>query len=144
MSRIRSRDTAPEMHIRKLLHNAGFRFRLHRKDLPGRPDIVLPKWKAVIDVRGCYWHAHGCGLFQQPKQNSSFWSAKLTGNVRRDAANAEKLQKLGWRHLIIWECALRGRDRLDDPRLIERMSCWLRGSEDAGSIPNAGQNQPVH
>lgn len=138
MSRIRSRDTKPEIQVRRLLHAAGFRFRLHRKDLPGRPDIVLPKWKAVIDVRGCYWHAHGCHLFQQPKQNREFWSPKLAKNVDRDASNARKLTEAGWRHLIVWECALRGKHKTGETELSSQISRWIRGAEPAGSIPKRG------
>ena len=129
MSRIRSRDTKPEVQVRRLLHRAGFRYRLHRKDLPGSPDIVLPKWRAVIDVRGCYWHAHGCHLFQKPAQNSEFWQSKLQANVARDRRNAGRLKELGWRHLIIWECALRGRRKHEERELIAEIGQWIRSNE---------------
>lgn len=134
MSRIRSRDTKPEMQIRSLLHGAGLRFRLHRKDLPGRPDIVLPKWRAVIDVRGCYWHAHRCHLFQEPQQNSEFWQAKLQANAARDLRNADQLAKLGWRHLIVWECSLRGKRRIEDGELVTKIANWLRSGEPSSVI----------
>lgn len=136
MSRIRSRDTKPEMLIRSLLHKSGFRFRLHRKDLPGRPDIVLPKWLAVIDVRGCYWHAHGCHLFQKPQQNAEFWQTKLQANSARDFENADRLANLGWRHLIIWECSLRGKRKIEDRQLAGRIDHWLRAGEPSGVIPS--------
>lgn len=134
MSRIRSRDTKPEREVRSLLHAAGFRFRLHRKDLPGRPDIVLSKWHAVIDVRGCFWHAHSCHLFQQPRQNSGFWLPKLAGNRDRDRRNALRLTELGWRHLIIWECALRPPTKLSREVLIERLGAWIRDGPVSGEI----------
>lgn len=135
MSRIRSRDTKPELLIRSLLHRAGFRFRLHRKDLPGRPDIVLPKWRAVIDVRGCYWHAHGCHLFQKPQQNSEFWRSKLQANVDRDLRNALALERLGWRHLVIWECALRGKNKLGLDALDRTITEWIHSDRYLGEFP---------
>lgn len=125
MAKIRSRDTTPELQIRRLLHAAGLRFRLHRRDLPGTPDIVLPKYKAVVDVRGCYWHAHDCHLFRQPAQNAEFWKRKLTDNLERDLRNDDALAGLGWRQLIVWECALKGRSRLEPQQLRSDVLNWL-------------------
>ena len=108
MSRIRGRDTQPELIVRRGLHRAGLRFRLHRRDLPGRPDIVLPKYNAVVFVNGCFWHRHkGCHLAYIPKSRGEFWSAKFATNVARDRNSARKLRKLGWRVFVIWECKLR-------------------------------------
>jgi DNA mismatch endonuclease, patch repair protein len=105
MAAIRSRDTKPEKAVRSLLHSLGFRFRLHRKDLPGKPDIVLPKHRTVIFVHGCFWHCHDCkeGLVVA-RTRADFWAAKRQGNVARDANNVIALEKAGWRVLIIWEC----------------------------------------
>ena len=105
MSRIRSKNTKPEMIVRSALHKMGYRFRLHRKDLPGTPDIVLPKYKTVIFVHGCFWHRHrGCKNCSTPKSRTSFWSRKFQDNVERDKTYAEKLTGLGWQVIVIWEC----------------------------------------
>ena len=105
MSRIKGSNTAPERLVRSLLHRMGYRFRLHRKDLPGRPDIVLPKFETVILVHGCYWHRHtGCRFAYTPKSNTDFWNAKFKENVRRDAVQFRQLTDLGWRVMIVWEC----------------------------------------
>lgn len=105
MSRIRSKDTTPERIVRSFLHRNGFRFRLHVKDLPGTPDIVLPKYKTVIEVRGCYWHRHeGCKYAYMPKTRVEFWQRKFAENVSRDEQTEQALKKLGWRVIVIWEC----------------------------------------
>src|SRR5690349_20569113 len=107
MRQITGKDTLPELSVRRLLHRMGLRFRLHRKDLPGNPDIVLPRWKTVVFVHGCFWHAHDCrrgGARHQPKSNADYWQRKLDRNTRRDAEHAAKLSQLGWRLLIVWEC----------------------------------------
>lgn len=105
MSRIRSNDTKPEMVVRSFLHKNGFRFRLHAKDLPGHPDIVLPKYKTVVEVRGCFWHQHPkCKVASKPASNTEYWQAKLSRNVKRDKQNARELEKLGWRLIVVWEC----------------------------------------
>lgn len=110
MSGIRRRDTKPELLVRRHLHSAGFRYRLDARDLPGRPDIVLPKWRTAVFVHGCFWHGHaGCGLFRVPKTRTEWWSAKITANVGRDHAAVETLLELGWRVAVVWECALRAR-----------------------------------
>jgi len=107
MSRIRGADTKPELVVRSALHRAGFRFRLHGRSLPGRPDIVLPKYGTVIFVHGCFWHRHGCRLASEPRTRRDFWRAKFAANVARDSRNARALRALGWRVLTVWECALR-------------------------------------
>jgi DNA mismatch endonuclease, patch repair protein len=105
MSQIRGRNTTPEMIVRSLLHRMGYRFRLHGKKLPGRPDVVLPKYKTVIFVHGCFWHRHrGCKNATTPTNNRGFWVAKLEGNAARDKVHARSLRKLGWRVLVVWEC----------------------------------------
>lgn len=108
MSRVRSTDTKPEMVVRKWLHSQGFRFRLHRNDLPGKPDIVLPRFKTVILVNGCFWHQHpGCRKATLPASNRDFWTEKLGRNVERDNQNKKKLTDLGWRVIEVWECELK-------------------------------------
>lgn len=134
MAAVLSANTGPEMIVRRLLHNAGFRYRLHRRDLPGTPDLTLSKWNAVIEVQGCFWHAHNCDLFRQPKKNAAFWSGKLRVNVERDQRNATAIAELGMRRLVVWECALKGRSKLKPDVLLARLTDWLGGSEPLGEI----------
>jgi DNA mismatch endonuclease, patch repair protein len=108
MAAVRSRDTTPEKFVRSLLHRLGYRFRLHRKDLPGRPDIVLPRHRAVVFVHGCFWHAHRCKAGDRlPATNTEFWRNKRNENVIRDRAAIGRLPKLGWHVLVVWECETR-------------------------------------
>lgn len=104
MAGIRGKDTKPEMLVRRALHKAGFRYRLHVKDLPGRPDIVLPKYRTVIFVHGCFWHGHDCKHFKWPKTRAEFWRKKIEGNVTRDRIAVSELERRGWRVITIWEC----------------------------------------
>nr|WP_249779344.1 very short patch repair endonuclease [Bradyrhizobium sediminis] len=127
MSGIRGKNTKPELTLRKGLHAKGFRFRLHAK-MPGRPDMVFPKWKAVIFAHGCFWHGHGCHLFKWPTSRAEFWRLKITGNVERDADNIRKLVGMGWRVGIVWECALKGKTRLDSTRALKLCSDWLKSN----------------
>jgi DNA mismatch endonuclease (patch repair protein) len=113
MSRIRGKDTKPEIAVRSMLHRLGYRFRLHRNDLPGRPDIVLPSRKTIILVHGCYWHRHpGCRYAYSPKSRVDFWEKKFSENIARDRRNMDELQSIGWRALVVWECELREPDEL--------------------------------
>ena len=116
MAGVRTRHTAPEIAVRRALHSRGFRFRLHRRDLPGRPDIVLVRHKTAVFVHGCFWH--GCTVCdrgtRRPKSNAGFWSAKLAANRDRDARNARDLAQLGWRVAVIWECETRNAERLSE------------------------------
>lgn len=108
MSNIKGRDTRPEIAVRRIAHGLGFRFRLYRNDLPGRPDLVFPRYRAVVFVHGCFWHRHrGCRYAYSPKTRVRFWTAKFRDNVARDRRNVNTLRKLGWRVLIIWECETR-------------------------------------
>jgi len=114
MSRIRSKDTKPEITVRSALHRLGFRFRLHRRDLPGNPDIVLPRHQAVIFVHGCFWHRHrNCPLAYKPKTRKAFWTSKFDGNVQRDRRNRTALRKAGWKVLVIWECESQSPGKLE-------------------------------
>ena len=109
MSAIKSKNTKPEIAVRKLLHSMGYRFRLHRKDLPGSPDIVLPKYKTVIFVHGCFWHRHNnCKYATTPKTRKEFWENKFEENVKRDNLNQANLTLKGWKIIILWECQLKG------------------------------------
>ena len=115
LSRIRSKDTQPELAVRSLLHRLGYRFRVHRKDLPGRPDIVLPRHRKIILVHGCFWHGHTCRLASKPKSNEVYWSAKIEANRARDARNFDALVQQGWSVLELWECEVRRFEGLAEP-----------------------------
>ena len=127
MSGIRGKNTKPELILRKGLHARGFRYRLHAR-LPGRPDMVFPRLKAVLLVHGCFWHGHNCHLFKWPQSHNEFWRDKITGNVLRDAKSVEALRSAGWRVGIVWECALKGKTRLPEAHVIQKCSSWLRSS----------------
>lgn len=115
MSGIRGKNTKPEIIVRKLLFSAGYRYRLYRKDLPGTPDIVLPKYRCAIFVNGCFWHGHdNCPLFRLPKSNTDFWRTKIGDNISRDHEKYNSLLANGWRIVIVWECALKGAGRLPE------------------------------
>jgi DNA mismatch endonuclease, patch repair protein len=120
MSRIRGLNTAPEIRVRSILHRLGYRFRLHSKSLPGKPDIVLPKYKAVVLVHGCFWHRHGCKSTATPKSNTRFWQAKFESNVARDAAVHKQLRAFGWRVLTIWACKIK-----DEVKLKKQLGRFL-------------------
>lgn len=128
MSGIRGRNTHPEILVRSLLHASGFRFRLHVKNLPGKPDIVLPKYKAVVLVHGCFWHGHGCRFFKWPTTRPEFWRTKIERNRENDGKAVAALVAGGWRVAIVWECALRTA-KLDRDALGYALSHWLKGSD---------------
>jgi len=107
MSRVKGKDTKPEMLIRRSLHRLGYRFRLHRKDLPGSPDIVLPKFRTAIFVNGCFWHGHDCPRGKRPASNTAFWNEKLNKNEERDQRNYQALKQLGWHVEVVWECEIK-------------------------------------
>ena len=125
MSGIRNKDTAPEMAIRKALHSRGFRYRTHVTYLPGKPDIVLPRFRAAILVHGCFWHGHDCSMFRLPGSRREFWKAKILQNRKRDANVRQRLYALGWRSLTIWECAIRGPEKRDFNQLVDDVATWL-------------------
>ena len=115
MSAIKSKNTKPEIKVRKILHSMGYRFRLHSKDLPGSPDIVLPKYKTVIFVHGCFWHRHeNCKYASTPKTRKEFWNKKFTENKKRDSEIQEKIKILDWRSVVIWECETKNMENLRD------------------------------
>lgn len=125
MAGIRAKDTRPEMILRRGLHARGFRFRLHDRRLPGSPDLVFPGRRAVIFVHGCFWHGHGCHLFRLPATRQEFWRTKIQGNQARDGIAQGALRAEGWRVLTIWECAVKGRERLPVETVLDRAADWL-------------------
>lgn len=130
MSGIKGKDTTPELLIRSGLHAMGYRFRLHAKDLPGRPDLVFRSRRAVIEVRGCFWHGHDCHLFQWPSTRKEFWREKIAGNIARDARNRDALLVQGWRVAEVWECQLKGKDRQPLENVLGRLAKFLEGEEE--------------
>lgn len=134
MSGIKGKDTNPERLVRGALHAQGLRFRLHVEDLPGRPDIVLPKYRAVIFVHGCFWHGHQCHLFKWPSSRQEFWSKKIHSNIERDNRDSVLLLESGWRVLRIWECALKGRKRLSADEIGMKTISWLGSAQSSGDI----------
>lgn len=139
MRSVKSKNTTPELLIRSMLHRLGFRFRLHRKDLPGSPDVVLPRYRTVIFVHGCFWHRHpGCRLTTTPKSRQSYWLPKFQGNVERDRRNIEALQKLGWQVIVVWECEIRRRADLE-----HQLTWALRGNETRRGNINTTFNLPI-
>ena len=134
MSQVKSKNTKIELTVRSGLHRRGYRFRLHKKDLPGKPDVSLPKYRCAIFIHGCFWHMHGCHLSTIPKTRTEFWKNKLNSNRRRDEKNITNLSHLGYRVLTVWECALRGKsdDEIED--VIEDIVEWLESSSSLGQI----------
>ena len=143
MSRIRGKDTKLEVRLRKALHHKGFRYRLHDKRLPGKPDLVFPGRKAVVFVNGCFWHGHGCSLFRMPKSNTDFWEKKIAGNVERDQKNLQRLEDLGWRCLTVWECAVRGPNRFPFDEIVDATVRWLEAGE-SGEFQGGGSTSQRH
>lgn len=140
MAGIRGKNTKPEIAVRRALFAAGFRFRLHRRDLPGAPDVVLPGSRVAVFIHGCFWHQHmACRYAKLPSTSPEFWKAKLEGNSVRDRRDAEALLATGWRVLTVWECATRDRNVL--PVLPELLTEWIRGPEPAGEIRGGVQRQ---
>ncbi len=123
MSRVRHKDTKPEMVVRRLTHSLGYRYRLHRRDLPGQPDVVFPSRRKIILVHGCFWHQHGCPIYRYPKSRLEFWAPKLERNVRRDRENQARLRELGW-EILVWECQAKRKDTSD---LAAQLQAFLDG-----------------
>lgn len=136
MSRIRGKNTGPELLIRKYLWSAGFRYRLHNKRLPGKPDLVLPMWNAAIFVHGCFWHRHaGCPYFRLPKTRAAFWNAKLAGNQVRDSAAIAALIDDGWRIAVVWECAVRA----NADATGRKLAAWLQRKSPSIQLVGVGR-----
>ena len=130
MSRIRGRNTQPELILRRGLHRRGLRYQLHRSDLPGRPDLVFPASKAVILVHGCFWHLHDCPRFKWPETRQEFWRTKIERNRERDRRVLEDLNEAGWRVHVVWECALRGTGRRPFTDLLDLCEIFVRSGVD--------------
>ena len=126
MAGIRSTNTKPELLLRSGLHRAGFRYKLHDRTLPGNPDMVFPRRRAVLFAHGCFWHGHDCHLFKWPKSREDFWRTKIGRNREVDARAAASLKAAGWRRGVVWECALKGRARQPIDAVIDQCAAWLR------------------
>lgn len=137
MAGIRGKDTKPELILRRALHKKGFRFRVHERSLPGKPDMVFPRYRAALFAHGCFWHAHDCHLFKWPSSRGEFWRAKIEANRTVDARTKQALLAGGWRCGIVWECALKGRSRLSFGEVIERCAAWLHS--DVQTLEISGQ-----
>ena len=128
MAGIRGKNTRNEILVRKALFAKGFRYRINVTSLPGKPDIVFPKHKAVIMIHGCFWHGHDCDLFRMPKTRTGFWNKKITGNKARDIRNREALAGSGWRVATVWECSIRGKRQGEIEHVILQLENWLTGT----------------
>jgi DNA mismatch endonuclease (patch repair protein) len=126
MQCIKSKDTKPEVRLRKALHKLGFRFRLHDKRLPGKPDILLPRFKTIIQVRGCFWHGHNCIDGHLPKSNEEYWTSKLKANKERDERNSSLLSEMGWNEIVVWECRCMSSESLAEEldRICKSLIDW--------------------
>lgn len=129
MAAIRAANTKPELQVRRALHAFGLRYRLHARELPGKPDLVFPQHKAAIFVHGCFWHGHDCHLFTMPATRRDFWETKISRNIATDAAAGAALTSAGWRVGVVWECALKGRTRLDFTQAMQALAEWVRSAE---------------
>jgi DNA mismatch endonuclease (patch repair protein) len=138
MSGIRAKNTKPELILRSGLHRRGFRFRLHDRALPGKPDMVFPGRRAVIFAHGCFWHGHDCDLFRWPQTREEFWRTKIARNREVDARADAALAAAGWRRGVVWECALRGKHRMNLEELLNRLAEWLRSDRDVLELPATG------
>lgn len=125
MAAIKGKNTNPELILRKGLHARGIRFRLNHRNLPGRPDLVFPRRRAVLFAHGCFWHGHGCHLFKWPSTHSDFWHSKIKRNVERDGEVRQQLAAAGWRVGLVWECAVKGRARLPLAQVLDSCTAWL-------------------
>lgn len=129
MSGIKAKDTAPEKMIRSGLHRLGYRFRLHDRKLPGKPDMAFPSRRAIIEVRGCFWHGHDCHFFRWPGTREEFWRSKITANVERDERNRRALLDAGWRVAVVWECQLKGKSRRPLESVLSELGRFLQGDQ---------------
>lgn len=134
MAGIKGKNTKPELVIRSGLHALGFRYRIHVKTLPGKPDLVFPKYKAALFIHGCFWHGHGCHLFKWPSSRIDFWTTKINRNKEIDQISVEKLQTAGWRVGTVWECSLKGKTRLPLADVIEKCGQWILSEQDTLEI----------
>lgn len=135
MRSVKSKDTVPEIQVRRFIHSLGYRFRLHRKDLPGTPDLAFPRLKCAVFVHGCFWHGHSCSRGARvPKTNTKYWRSKITRNIARDTQNRRDLRALGWNLLVVWECHLKS--KLDSTQ--RRIALFLERASSPGTKPKLG------
>lgn len=134
MAAIKGSHTKPELVVRKAIHAQGLRYRLHATELPGKPDLVFPRYRAVVFVNGCFWHQHDCHLFKWPATREEFWKEKIGRNVVNDRRAVEQLRAQCWRVATIWECALKGRTRLDETKAMQRLAAWIKSSVETITI----------
>ena len=135
MSGIQGKDTKPELIVRRGLHRLGFRYSLHNKSIPGRPDLALPKHRALILVHGCFWHGHDCHMFKWPGgERADFWREKILSNKKRDTRQLSVYREEGWRVAIVWECSLKGRHKIGEAKVISKLAKWLEGDSSFLSI----------
>ena len=135
MSSVRRENTSPEIILRSVLHKSGLRYRLHDKDLPGSPDMVFTRFRAVIFVHGCFWHSHGCYKSSIPESRHSFWKSKFQTNRDRDERNIKLLHNQGWRVMVVWQCALNGKHAYSSDVVVSCVKDWLQSSESFWQIP---------
>ncbi len=135
MAAIKGKDTRPEMMVRRGLHKAGFRYRLHVAKLPGKPDLIFPEYKAVVFIQGCFWHQHQCSMFHWPKSRTEWWVKKISANRAHDEAVQDKLRELGWRVLLVWECALKGKAKYKPEQWLTQIALWLRDGDSFNELP---------
>ena len=136
MAAIRSKNTGPEMLVRRLVHRLGYRYRLHVRGLPGTPDMVLPRHRKIIEVRGCFWHGHHCGAFTLPATRRKFWKAKFERNLQRDRLNLRRLRRAGWRVLVLWECEVNREGKLLS-KISRFLGSWARRSDPSPRLRRA-------
>jgi DNA mismatch endonuclease (patch repair protein) len=139
MAGIRGKNTKPEMIVRRGLHRAGLRFKLHDRTLPGTPDLVFPKHRAVLFVHGCFWHGHDCALFKWPKTREDFWKSKIVRNRELDGIAAMALVAAGWRHGVVWECALKGRKRIEPIMVFQDCIDWLKSGTEFFEVKGSAE-----
>ncbi|MCW8332041.1 very short patch repair endonuclease [Photobacterium sp. SDRW27] len=138
MRAIKSKDTKPEIQLRRALHKRGFRYRVAPKEMPGKPDLWLPRWNAAIFVHGCFWHVHECQLFRWPDTREEFWRKKLLSNRARDKAQLSELKKKNIRVLIVWECSLKGKNKLGPEMVAMLAETWLRSGSASAELDPEG------
>jgi len=139
MAGIRGRDTRPELVVRRALFALGFRYRLHGAGLPGSPDLVFPRFRAVVFIHGCFWHRHGCSLFKWPANNAEFWKRKIDGNALRDEETRSRLTHAGWRVMTVGECAVRGRTRLPSETVARKLANWIESERREGTLAGSAR-----
>ena len=134
MAAIRNSNTKPELRVRKELHRRGLRYSLRNRLLPGKPDVVLSKYRVAVFVHGCFWHRHNCNYFNLPKTNTEFWNDKISANIKRDAEVIRQITDIGYRVLVIWECSFKGKNKERLESFFERIILWIRSEEEASDL----------